>query len=129
MTLAPTYLCAQGYFCITGSTSTQPERIQGETSDPDDSYQCDPNNYDTAKDGTLTALAMANGNVCNQGVCPRGYYCPEGTSWPVICPAGTYNLNYGEISVDGCISCIDGYYCPTTLARVMCDEGTVCPTG
>lgn len=129
ITLTPTYQCGQGYFCVTGGTSSQPERIPGVTTSPSDSYQCNPYNYDTAQAGTLTALTMSNSVVCNQGVCPQGYYCPEGTSWPVICPAGTYNLNYGEKDTTGCISCIDGYYCPTTLGRTACDAGTVCPTG
>ena len=26
----------------------------------------------------------------NFGVCPKGHYCPEGTSSPIACPPGTY---------------------------------------
>lgn len=117
-----------------GGTSSQPERIPGENSNPsaaspDDSYQCDPLNYDTAgtDPGVLANLAMPSGAICNQGVCPRGYYCPEETAWPVICPSGTYNLNYGEVAISGCIECIEGYYCPDTLSRVGCAAGTICP--
>jgi len=24
-------------------------------------------------------------------ICPKGYYCPNGTDFPVPCPAGTYS--------------------------------------
>jgi hypothetical protein len=51
-----------------------------------------------------------------------------GTVWPTVCPAGTYNLNYGSDEESDCISCIEGYYCPTTLERRTCDAGTVCPS-
>lgn len=43
------YKIAQGFFAITGGTSTQPERIPGVTTTPyDDTYQCNPYNYDAA---------------------------------------------------------------------------------
>ena len=116
-----------GYFGITGATSTQPERIPGVGSD---SYQCDPFLYDTTNTGTLASLDMGAGNnPCNQGICPQGYYCAEGSAWPTVCPAGKYNLNYREVSVDGCIDCIDGYYCPDQLTITQCQPGTVCPAG
>lgn len=30
------------------------------------------------------------------GPCPFGHYCPEGTQFPVACPAGTLNNATGE---------------------------------
>jgi len=65
--------------------------------------------------------------VCNQGICPKGYYCPEGTSLPVACPLGKFNLNFGEVSIAGCINCIQGYYCPTKTSKIVCSAGTICP--
>jgi hypothetical protein len=65
--------------------------------------QCDPLTYNPTKINTLAALTGADSVTCNQGVCPRGYYCPEGTEWPIVCPVGTYNLNLGEVDVSGCI--------------------------
>jgi hypothetical protein len=40
---------------VTASTSTQPERIQGDGGYTyDDTYQCDPLNYDSAQVGGIT---------------------------------------------------------------------------
>lgn len=77
----------------------------------------------------MASLLMSSGDSCHQGICPKGYYCPEGTAWPVVCPAGTYNLNVGETTVDGCTPCIEGYYCPNTQDRTQCVGGEVCPEG
>jgi hypothetical protein len=125
MTAAPTYDCAAGYFCITASTSTQPERVPGDNAADD--YQCDPFMYDNSNTGTLASLLMLSGVSCNQGICPKGYYCEEGTGWPTVCPAGKYNLNTREVSLEGCIDCIEGYHCPDKVTKTMCLAGTICP--
>ena len=43
------------------------------------------------------------------GPCPVSHYCPTGTSYPLMCPAGTYNNRTGQ-SV--CVTCPASYYCP-----------------
>ena len=81
-----------------------------------------------------------------QGVCPKGKYCPEGTGAPLNCPAGTYNDEYGAESLDECLPCPVGKYCNvagatmaslilagapsygTCTAGYVCFEGSTTPT-
>jgi len=42
--------------------------------------------------------------------CPKGSYCPAGSSEPVKCPAGTYNALEGQITSEACILCKAGTY-------------------
>jgi len=66
--------------------------------------------------------------------CPSGSYCPKGSSFPLICPKGTYS---GLPTASECNDCTPGYYCstdglrlPTAICPVghYCDDGTIDPT-
>ena len=57
------------------------------------------------------------------GPCPIGHYCPEGTSYPLECPAGTYNNVTGR-SV--CFDCPESYFCPENITDF---EPYPCPNG
>ena len=48
----------------------------------------------------------------NWGPCPPGSYCPEGTSDPIPCPAGTYSNQERATAITYCIDCPPGYICP-----------------
>ncbi len=48
----------------------------------------------------------------NWGPCPQGSYCPEGTSVPIPCPAGTFSNQERAIDVTYCMTCPPGYICP-----------------
>jgi hypothetical protein len=37
--------------------------------------------------------------------CPVGYYCPQGTGYPIVCPVGTYNKHEGAFDLTGCSAC------------------------
>ena len=56
-------------------------------------------------------------------ICAPGYYCKSGSSQPIPCPAGSYNIKAGQ---ERCEICPSGYYC---------QEGTIsynnmtCPSG
>jgi hypothetical protein len=54
-------------------------------------------------------------------ICPKGYYCPQGSIIPTACPAGSYNTQMGAVSISDCTSCSPGYYCEGT--------GNIFPTG
>lgn len=41
-------------------------------------------------------------------VCPKGNYCPEGSSEPIMCPPGSYNPSTGGKSASDCILCPAG---------------------
>ena len=61
---------------------------------------------------TLTGNTKPNpATTASSGVCPSGSYCPQGTSTPNPCPAGTYNDQTGGESLNDCLNCPAGYYC------------------
>lgn len=57
------------------------------------------------------------------GKCPRGHYCPKGSTIPKPCPEGSYQDKEGQIS---CKPCPAGYYC---LAKASTYNDTICPSG
>jgi hypothetical protein len=69
------------------------------------------------------------------GKCPKGYYCPPGSSSPTTlkCPAGRYGSEEGMASAACSGPCNAGYFCPegsTSPTQVPC-AGTsfFCPGG
>ncbi|CAM9288316.1 unnamed protein product, partial [Sphacelaria rigidula] len=69
--------------------------------------------------------------------CPRGTYCPEGSSAALGCPPGTYNPS---VAMENCTECPAGSIClnnATVPAECpmyhFCpagsSEGTLCPAG
>ncbi len=68
------------------------------------------------------------------GLCDRGYYCPEGSTSPAQedCPAGRYgHLGMTTAACKG--SCLAGYYCPVnsfSATQIECgEENYYCPHG
>nr|CEL64355.1 TPA: GCC2 and GCC3 domain-containing protein [Neospora caninum Liverpool] len=144
--------------CIAGNLSQAKEAI---TSKPGEmivggkvepckaGYYC-PSTCDEANQVVLPCPA---GTWCASGVdrqpsfgshpCPRGHYCPKATPDPVKCPAGTYNPQLHQETVDACRpspagfsiaelgaaepsqQCPPGRYCPEGTK----DGGAVCPPG
>lgn len=65
----------------------------------------------------------------NGGPCPVSHFCPEGTSFPLACLAGTYNNLTRQAA---CFPCAAGYYCPentTSYSANPCPAGFYCPRG
>ena len=59
-------------------------------------------------------------------ICPRGYYCPVGTSTPAACPKGTYSNNTGLVVDTDCQWCDGGMACTQTALTEpdkICDPG------
>lgn len=54
-------------------------------------------------DMTDTTYASAS-----SGQCPKGHYCPTGSSFPIPCPAGQYQ---DEVQQSDCKSCDQYKYC------------------
>ncbi|CAB1443712.1 unnamed protein product [Pleuronectes platessa] len=72
------------------------------------------------------------------GACPKGRYCPEGTSVPLPCPPGTYSKSLHLTDISGCSPCPPGHFCggagltrPSGLceARFYCLGGDTTATG
>ena len=62
------------------------------------------------------------------GPCPKGNYCPAGTSYPKGCEPGTFNNQTGKST---CLPCCAGYYCDgnSSVCEKPCPQGHYCPDG
>ena len=64
------------------------------------------------------------------GLCPSGFYCPEGSGSPLPCDGGTYCEHPGlSLPTD---NCTEGYYCNHTSSEPnqhTCPMGHYCPVG
>lgn len=60
--------------------------------------------------------------------CPKGHYCPPGTQFvdQFPCPVGKYNDLLAQKSINECLHCGFGNYCPDTgcIAATLCPKGT-----
>ena len=54
---------------------------------------------------TPTDVTTQNGYAC-----PAGFYCPEGSSEEIPCPAGKYNSLEGGVHPDDCVPCPVDYF-------------------
>ena len=74
-------------------------------------------------------MAEPTGNHTGEGgICPTGYYCPEGSIIPLGCPAGYYTELDNQAE---CTECPEGYYClenSTTYLDTICPAGMVAET-
>lgn len=101
-------------------------------------------------DGTKGSGYCESGTVCTGGattpkptgvfgtdanyLCPIGRYClkagPSGTNAPIDCSASKYTYELGSDSLDDCLLCAAGYYCPTGgYTPVSCEVGNFCVKG
>ncbi|RUS80254.1 hypothetical protein EGW08_011983, partial [Elysia chlorotica] len=79
-----------------------------------------------------TVATPADTNNPDHGICPKGYYCEEGSTAPLPCPQGTYGFAVQYDALSDCINCPGGYYCPynnMTEAGPQCDAGFYCSGG
>ena len=75
--------------------------------------------YDETDAARFPSLAATGDTVCRQ--CPNGYTCPDPSTAPVPCPAGTTRIgtNYSH-----CINCPAGYSCATpNVPPAECADG------
>ncbi|CAM9865459.1 unnamed protein product, partial [Choristocarpus tenellus] len=147
---APTGLCAPGYYCKLGASTTTPYCLSGEcdygvcpigkycplgTSDP---VQCRAGTY-MNHTGASECYLCPEGYYCDGTrptsfeECSQGNYCPEGTDVSVPkCPAGMFSPSNSLLLLSQCTNCTAGSYCPTlglTRPNGTCSEGYYCPSG
>eukprot|EP00347_Sterkiella_histriomuscorum_P024098 403332318 len=149
------FTCPQGYYCdnATPFPVKCPRGTYGASVDlasVDDCTDC-PGGYYCPMEGQVSySLKCDAGYYCSKksytpqpdpddviekelgGLCPAGSYCPQGSTDPLKCPAGTYNSFPGMRAVSDCISCTPGYYCiGSNLDEPdgLCKAGYYCPSG
>ncbi|XP_021231890.1 zonadhesin-like isoform X5 [Numida meleagris] len=115
--LAPTAckLCPVGRYCR-GDANWEPDGLCAA------GYYCEGGATDAVPRGT-PAFPLS-------GPCPLGHYCPEGTPFPVACPAGTLNNSTGGTSLESCVPCYPGSFCAgvgLSSPTGPCTEGFYCP--
>ena len=99
--------CLDGYYCIEGS-AVMYDCLPG--------YYCSNGTKTACPEGTFNGQSLGvnitncsacpSGALCNttgivdpnDWLCPPGYYCPRGSTTPIICPAGTYRSTRGGSS-------------------------------
>jgi len=77
----------------------------------------------------MSGFMFTDGQTGIGGVCPEGRYCPQGTTVPLLCGAGSFT-NISGRSV--CLPCPPGYYCleaTIMFTETPCPSGRYCPEG
>ncbi|XP_050179054.1 multiple epidermal growth factor-like domains protein 6 isoform X3 [Myiozetetes cayanensis] len=115
--VAPTAcrLCPVGKYCR-GEANWEPDGLCSA------GYYCDGGATDATPRGSPASPLS--------GPCPGGHYCPEGTHFPVACPAGTLNNATGGASPQSCVPCYPGSFCASaglSSPTGPCSEGFYCP--
>lgn len=125
--------CVIGEFCPAGSSAVT---------------ACTAGSYCSSSQLSDVTDVCTEGHYCEEGatvptpisslftfgdVCPKGQYCVAGTSIPALCDAGKYLPYTGGVSVDDCLDCPVGFYCPNTGTTdtdpVQCPAGYYCGPG
>lgn len=71
-----------------------------------------------------------NTTFTGNDLCPVGYYCTNGTAYPIPCPIGTFSTQREIMSPDGCEPCPKGRYCNVqaftkVTSAPLCSAGQV----
>ena len=106
--LTRSFICILGYYCTSGVDRSQPG-----TDNSTMNYTC-------------PAQAIQTGHG---GVCPLGHYCPESSTIPLPCEAGSYADMEGMAS---CTVCPEGFFCLANSSEFLsmpCPTGHYCPNG
>ena len=84
---------------------------------------CDPGTYSTVINDTCqpcTAGYLCYGETNHKyptryllhhgEICPKGYYCEEGSSEATPCPIGSYNPDFGAVDMTQCLLCTENTF-------------------
>ncbi|MGH0162299.1 UNVERIFIED_CONTAM: hypothetical protein FKN15_067495 [Acipenser sinensis] len=133
---APSGSCQAGYFCPPGQYSSRPASYTctaGHMCPQGSSQQspCPPGTYQDQHGQTETGLLVGTQNPTP---CPKGHYCPPGTTLgrESPCPTGTFNNRTGLSDVSECVSCPAGEYCSSaglSQPTGACMTGFLCFLG
>nr|XP_006824589.1 PREDICTED: multiple epidermal growth factor-like domains protein 11-like [Saccoglossus kowalevskii] len=143
--------CMSGHYCVEGEPSPIPcpaGTFNNVTmlSTEDECTDCSPGTYcsgagNSYPTGLCTAgyycegaakspIPVATVDYPNNGICPPGSYCDEGTPAPKKCPPGTIRPSDGATGIDDCSPCPGGHYCSgygQTSETGLCYARFYCP--
>jgi hypothetical protein len=88
-------------------------------------HWCDGNQTGACPAGQLGNTTNFSSLDCG-GLCPRRYYCQEGSAAPIPCAGGTYGNATGLSNQDECHDCPAGSWCEGGRA-FACEVGTFNP--
>ncbi|XP_068098135.1 neurogenic locus notch homolog protein 1-like [Hyperolius riggenbachi] len=115
LSLASCKRCPAGRYCR-GEANSEPDGLCSE------GYYCEGEAADSIPQKSLYFPL--------NGLCPPGHFCPEGTTSPKPCPAGTLKNATGGSSVDSCVPCYAGHFCASgglSSPTGLCAAGFYCP--
>lgn len=75
-----------------------------------------------------TRTPVSSTGPTGSGLCPKGFYCPEGTAVPIPSPKGFFSDLEGMVSAS---VCLPGFYSPTIEVKhpregcILCDCGVI----
>ena len=149
----PTGLCSAGWYCTESSIGAKPNNTTGarcpvgtfcpEGSDrptpcspgsycaiaalPAPSAECQAGYYCITAAATSTPTDGTTGDVC-----PKGAYCPMGSSSPTLCPEGTFANASRGTNIEHCDACVAGEFCMSSGLHSpsgLCSAGFYCERG
>ena len=123
--------CPKGSFCIEASVNPV-ECPNGTYANDTGTEMLGPGDYPACRPcdgGMFCEAGMTTAPDLFNNPCPRGHYCPEAVSYPIVCPPGTYNPVTGLAAAAECLDCPPGAYCTqgSITPRGSCVEGYYCP--
>jgi hypothetical protein len=134
---SPNLRCPAGYYCNAGTATGDPFRNDTSLRP----YPCDAGSYclggvgsrEVVKNDFFYAQPCTEGFFCEvastsprgNGLCPPGFFCPQGTAAPIPTPKGTYSLLAGTAQA---AKCAPGTYTPTIESTQCypCPPGSEC---
>ena len=118
-------ICPVGHYCTGGRKHRCPAGRYGAVPG-----LVDPHCSDVGS-ASLLSYKPTDPAYTRNSTCPIGYYCPEGSVGPTICPAGTFGSEEGLTTSDCSGLCERGYWCQagsTNSTQNACAPGIYGPT-
>lgn len=80
---------------------------------------------------TPTPIKVFRGINLIGDICPRGAYCGANTTYPNLCPPGTFSNFTSNENLSQCQLCPGGFICPNfkTTVPIACNTSFICPPG
>ncbi|XP_055735232.1 keratinocyte proline-rich protein-like [Salvelinus fontinalis] len=93
--------CLPGRFCRAG-------KIQGRCAA---GYLCMSGSYEFTPQGPHSNWSQCEWGMQCAGPCPAGFYCPEGSEKPDVCPDKTIRVLPGAANIHDCLPCPPQHWC------------------